>query len=68
MSFNKERVETKFIEFNPHNDFLKGLKNYIDNLMKTGYSDIAIGAAAILGFKLPINFNEPYKASSLTDF
>jgi D-alanyl-lipoteichoic acid acyltransferase DltB (MBOAT superfamily) len=34
----------------------------------SGYSDIAIGLAALLGFKLPINFNSPYKAQSLTDF
>jgi alginate O-acetyltransferase complex protein AlgI len=34
----------------------------------SGYSDIAIGAALILGFKLPINFNKPYFASSPSDF
>ena len=34
----------------------------------SGYTDIAIGVALILGFKLPINFNSPYKASSLTNF
>jgi alginate O-acetyltransferase complex protein AlgI len=34
----------------------------------SGYSDIAIGAALILGFKLPINFNKPYFATSPTDF
>jgi alginate O-acetyltransferase complex protein AlgI len=34
----------------------------------SGYSDIAIGAAIILGFKLPINFNKPYFASSPSDF
>jgi|WetSurMetagenome_2_1015567.scaffolds.fasta_scaffold28784_3 alginate O-acetyltransferase complex protein AlgI len=34
----------------------------------SGYTDIAIGVALILGFKLPINFNEPYKAASLSDF
>ena len=34
----------------------------------SGYSDIAIGAAAILGFKIPINFNKPYFASSPSDF
>jgi D-alanyl-lipoteichoic acid acyltransferase DltB (MBOAT superfamily) len=34
----------------------------------SGYTDIAIGVALLFGFKLPINFNEPYQASSLTDF
>jgi len=34
----------------------------------SGYSDIAIGAALILGFKLPINFNKPYLATSPSDF
>ncbi len=34
----------------------------------SGYTDIAIGIALLLGFKLPINFNSPYKATSITDF
>ena len=34
----------------------------------SGYSDIAIGAALILGFKLPINFNKPFFATSPADF
>ncbi len=34
----------------------------------SGYTDIAIGAALILGFKLPINFNKPYFATSPPDF
>ena len=34
----------------------------------SGYSDVAIGAALILGFKLPINFNKPYFATSPSDF
>jgi alginate O-acetyltransferase complex protein AlgI len=34
----------------------------------SGYSDIAIGAALILGFKLPTNFNKPYFATSPADF
>ncbi len=34
----------------------------------SGYTDIAIGLALILGFKIPINFNAPYHAISLTDF
>lgn len=34
----------------------------------SGYTDIAIGVALILGFRLPLNFNSPYKAVNITDF
>jgi alginate O-acetyltransferase complex protein AlgI len=34
----------------------------------SGYSDIAIGAAMILGFNIPANFNKPYFATSPIDF
>ncbi len=34
----------------------------------SGYSDIAIGAAHIMGFKLMQNFNLPYFASSISEF
>ena len=34
----------------------------------SGYTDIAIGLALLMGFKLPINFNSPYKATSAGDF
>jgi D-alanyl-lipoteichoic acid acyltransferase DltB (MBOAT superfamily) len=34
----------------------------------SGYSDIAIGAAKMLGFQLQINFNRPFVATSLSDF
>ncbi|MEG2149889.1 MAG: MBOAT family protein [Bacteroidaceae bacterium] len=34
----------------------------------SGYSDMAIGIALLLGFRFPINFNSPYKAVSITDF
>jgi len=34
----------------------------------SGYSDMAIGIALLLGFRFPINFNSPYKADSVTDF
>lgn len=34
----------------------------------SGYSDMAIGLALFLGFKLPDNFNSPYKSSSITEF
>ena len=34
----------------------------------SGYSDMAIGLALLLGFYLPINFDSPYKSSSITEF
>ena len=34
----------------------------------SGYTDIAIGVALLMGFTLPINFNSPYKARSVADF
>lgn len=34
----------------------------------SGYSDMAIGIALIMGFKLARNFRFPYKAQNLTDF
>ncbi|MEM1348118.1 MAG: MBOAT family protein [Myxococcota bacterium] len=34
----------------------------------SGYSDIAIGAALLLGFTLPENFDRPYVAADLQDF
>jgi alginate O-acetyltransferase complex protein AlgI len=34
----------------------------------SGYSDIAIGCARMLGFVFPENFNMPYLATSVTDF
>ena len=34
----------------------------------SGYSDIALGAAEMMGFKLMTNFNKPYFASSISEF
>lgn len=42
-----------------------GIQIYCDF---SGYSDIALGAALIMGFKIPINFNKPYFATSPSDF
>ncbi|MGI6574996.1 MAG: MBOAT family O-acyltransferase, partial [bacterium] len=42
-----------------------GLQIYCDF---SGYSDIAIGLATLMGFHLPANFNSPYRATSITDF
>ncbi len=34
----------------------------------SGYSDMAIGLARMFGVNFPINFNSPYKATSVSDF
>ncbi len=34
----------------------------------SAYSDMAIGLARMFGITLPINFNSPYKATSIVDF
>ena len=34
----------------------------------SGYSDIAIGAAKMLGYRFPVNFRHPYLATSVAEF
>jgi alginate O-acetyltransferase complex protein AlgI len=34
----------------------------------SGYTDIALGSALLLGIRLPANFNRPYAAENLADF
>jgi alginate O-acetyltransferase complex protein AlgI len=34
----------------------------------SGYTDIAIGSALLLGVRFPLNFDSPYKAHNLQDF
>ena len=34
----------------------------------SGYTDIAIGSALLLGVRFPLNFNSPYKAPDIQDF
>ena len=34
----------------------------------SGYSDMAIGIALLLGFHFNLNFNSPYKSASITEF
>jgi alginate O-acetyltransferase complex protein AlgI len=34
----------------------------------SGYTDIALGSAQLLGIRLPANFNRPYAAESIVDF
>jgi len=34
----------------------------------SGYSDMALGTARLFGIRLPLNFNSPYQATSISDF
>jgi len=34
----------------------------------SGYTDVAIGVALLMGFRLPVNFNSPYKALHTGEF
>ena len=34
----------------------------------SGYSDIAVGVALLMGFRLPDNFDAPYKSATITEF
>jgi alginate O-acetyltransferase complex protein AlgI len=34
----------------------------------SGYSDMAVGLALMMGVRLPLNFNSPYKAINIIDF
>lgn len=34
----------------------------------SGYSDMAIGLSRMVGVRLPLNFNSPYKAANISDF
>lgn len=42
-----------------------GLQLYFDF---SGYADMALGLAAMVGLRLPTNFNSPYRATSIIDF
>jgi len=48
-------ISTVFFSFQIYCDF-------------SGYSDIAIGAAKVMGFKLMTNFNMPYFSKTITEF
>lgn len=34
----------------------------------SGYSDMAIGLALLLGFRFPVNFDSPYQSATITEF
>ena len=64
-----ERVFENPIQFSGIENLLGaygyGMQIYCDF---SGYSDMAIGLAMLMGFHFNINFNNPYKAVSVTDF
>lgn len=45
--------------------FAYALQIYFDF---SGYSDMALGLAAMFGIRMPLNFSSPYKARSIIDF
>lgn len=45
--------------------FLFGYEIYCDF---SGYSDIALGSAQVMGYKLMVNFDHPFKSKSVTEF
>jgi len=51
-------------------DLLLGVYGYAAQIYCdfSAYSDIAIGLAALLGYRFPENFNQPYRSTSLQDF
>jgi len=51
-------------------DVLFGVYGYAIQIYAdfSGYTDIAIGVALLLGFRFPINFDRPYSALSLREF
>lgn len=61
--------------YNQHHEF-EGIQNLIATIFFTfqiycdfsGYSDIAIGAALVMGYRLMTNFRRPYLATSIREF
>jgi len=51
-------------------ELLVGLYGYTMQVYMdfSAYSDIALGSALLLGYRLPDNFDRPYLATSVTDF
>lgn len=51
-------------------DVLFGIYGYAIQIYAdfSGYTDIAIGIALLLGFQFPLNFDKPYAAVSIQDF
>lgn len=65
-------VDRVFANPTSHSGFevLLGLYGYSLQVFAdfSGYSDIAIGVALLMGFRLPVNFKSPYKARNVGEF
>jgi D-alanyl-lipoteichoic acid acyltransferase DltB (MBOAT superfamily) len=65
-------VDPVFFEPNRHSaiDLLAATYGYAVQIYCdfSAYSDMAIGLAALLGYRFPANFDQPYRAASLQDF
>jgi D-alanyl-lipoteichoic acid acyltransferase DltB (MBOAT superfamily) len=69
---NKAIVEQVFANPNAHSsqEILVAIYGYAVRIYAdfSGYTDMAIGLALLLGIRFPQNFNAPYTARSLQDF
>lgn len=67
-----EIVDTVFFDPRAYGglDLLLGVYGYAVQIYCdfSAYSDIAIGVAALLGYRFPRNFDHPYRAASLQEF
>lgn len=67
-----EIVDGVFADPNGHSgpEVLIGVYGYAIQIYAdfSGYTDIAIGVALLLGFRFPQNFDAPYRALSIQDF
>jgi D-alanyl-lipoteichoic acid acyltransferase DltB (MBOAT superfamily) len=67
-----EIVDTVFASPNQHSslELLVGVYAYAIQIYAdfSGYTDMAIGLALLLGFRFPQNFDRPYTATSIQDF
>lgn len=65
-------VDPVFFDPNAHGplDLLGAMYGYAVQIYCdfSAYSDMAIGLAALLGYRFPRNFDQPYSAASLQDF
>ncbi len=65
-------VDTVFASPNTHSslEVLVGIVGYAVQIYCdfSGYTDIAIGLALLLGFRFPQNFDSPYASTSIQDF
>lgn len=65
-----EVVDDVFASAGQHDSTLLGVYGYAIQIYCdfSGYTDIAIGCAMLLGYQFPLNFRNPYLAVSIQDF